>query len=204
MAIFSRIKNLLTGSLNDALDAVENPEVVVNQMIRDMEAGIGEARSNLTQNLVTLKLTTAKKGKMKAEIVQWEANANAAVSQNRDDLAKKALAKKMELQGLGKILSEEVETLTTLMEKAKVDLSQLEDRVQEARIKRDTLITKHRAAQQQKKAMDVSGKFGSRAEDIISGFSSFEEKIDRESAELEAAFEVHHQEGEEVSLETFS
>ena len=134
MAIFSRIKNLLTGTLNDALDAVENPEVVVNQMIRDMEAGIGEARSNLTQNLASLKLTTAKRGKMEAEIAQWDANANAAVSQNRDDLAKKALGKKLELQGLEKMLSDEVETLTTLMEKSKVDLSQLEDRVQEARI----------------------------------------------------------------------
>lgn len=46
MGVFKRIKDMTKASVNDMLDKVEDPIVMLNQYLRDMEAEIHEAGSN--------------------------------------------------------------------------------------------------------------------------------------------------------------
>lgn len=199
MAVFKRIKDIISASINDMLDGVEDPEKMVNQIIREMEKSIADMRKNTASAIASRKSLARKRERAEAEIASWQQNAELAIEENDDELAKKALLRKKEIERRKEELSTQLKDSEELAEKLRAELSMLEDKVQEARAKRETLLTKKRAAETRQKLADNSQKIRrhidrlSSAENIIRGFESFEkfeEQIERQVNEVEAGEEL--------------
>ena len=47
MGILDRISNLVRANVNDLLDRAEDPEKMLEQILRDMQQGIGTAKSQV-------------------------------------------------------------------------------------------------------------------------------------------------------------
>ncbi|MCM8534583.1 MAG: PspA/IM30 family protein [Lentisphaeraceae bacterium] len=197
MGIFKRLKDMITANLNDMLDKIEEPEHAIDQMIKEMEESILELRKQTASSIASSKINTKKLDETKLEVKKWQKNAELAIVDGQDELAKKALLKKNELEAV--VLQHETQLAEeeALIERMKSDLHKVEDKVQEARRKREVLLMKKRAADSKKKMLESSEKaqaaFDGSSSSIINGFDSFskyEEKIERELAELEAREEL--------------
>jgi phage shock protein A len=193
MGIFKRIKDIISANINDLLDKFEDPENMIDQMIKEMEESILELRKQTASSIAASKMTEKKLGETEKDLAKWMKNAELAVTEGQDDLARKALARKREiashLEGLKKQLADE----ESMIGQMKSDLHLVEEKVQEARRKRETLLMKKRAADTKKKMLEsresARSAFDGSASSIINGFDSFdkyESKIERELAEVEA------------------
>jgi phage shock protein A len=200
MAILKRIRDIVNANINDMLDKVEDPEKMVNQIIRDMDQAILDMRREAASSIATRKMLEKKLAKTKADHEQWEENAKSAIENGEDNLAMKALEKRNSLAEKVKSLEEQANEADELAATLKENVVEAEEKVQEFRRKRETLISKKRAAETRKKLMDSAERAGkglssldSSANAIINGFDSFErleEKIDRQTAEIEARKEL--------------
>ncbi|MCM8530988.1 MAG: PspA/IM30 family protein [Lentisphaeraceae bacterium] len=197
MGIFKRLKDMISANINDMLDKIEEPEHAIDQMIKEMEESILELRKQTASSIASSKISSKRLDEIKLEVIKWQKNAELAIVGGQDELAKKALLKKNELEAL--VLQHETQLAEeeSMIERMKSDLHQVEDKVQEARRKREVLLMKKRAADSKKKMLESSEKaqaaFDGSASSIINGFDSFskyEEKIERELAELEAREEL--------------
>ena len=199
MGILKRIKSIVTGSINEMIDKVEDPETIVNQMIRDMEQAMTEMKTNTASAIATVKITEKKLDKAYNDQSLWQENAETSVKSGDDELAKKAIIKRKNIDDAIDILRDQLNDAEVISRKMKTELELLEEKLGEAKIKRDNLLTKRRAAETQLKLNEtaeiVNSKMASlAASDSVlegfEGFTRFEEKIERQMAEVEAREEL--------------
>jgi phage shock protein A len=200
MKIMKRIKRLLSAKLNDLIDKAEDPEVMLNQAIREIDAGIMELRGETASAMAAQKLSEKHVSRTETEIKTWLENARTAVKKKDDGLAVRALERKQILTEKLELYKRQLTEEKQLAVNLKSQLLQLEDKAQEARGKRDLILTKKRAADSRQKlassveAFDLRARgVCSSADQIISGFDSFdrfEEQIERSHAEAEARLEL--------------
>ncbi len=207
MSIIKRIQSIISANINDLLDKVEDPEKTVRQIIRDMERGISEMRKNTASVIASKNMTERKLLRAGAEEKTCMENAKIAVVKNDDKLATRALEEKYAAAQRIEALRKQLEDEVSLVSKLKAELANLEDKIQEARTKRDTIIAKKRAAETKKRIMKSAEKYYSSAGNIINGFDAFEKfdrKIDEQASELEAADEMRDLMKKDDSEEMFS
>jgi phage shock protein A len=200
MAIFKRIRDIIAASVNDLLAKAEDPEAAAAQMIREMEESIVALRKEAASAIASHKMLERRLEKATGEVDSWRENAELAVRESKDDLARKALARKKDAEALAGQIESQLAESSRLVGRLKGELARVEDKVQEARAKRETLVTKKRLAECRRdlvrsvegaRRLPGTGGFG----DIIDGFDKLEEKIEREAAELEAARELDEELG---------
>ena len=197
MGIFKRLKDMVSANINDLLEKFEDPEHVIDQMIKEMEETIIDVRKQTASSIASSKITSRKLSATEKEVEKWQKNAELAIVEGQDELAKKALTRRREFEGQLDSLKKQFADEEEMIEKMKSDLHLVEEKVQEARRKRESLLMKKRAADSKKKMLESSEKaraaFDGSAGSIINGFDSFakyEEKIERELAEAEAREEL--------------
>jgi len=198
MGIFKRIKDIISANISELLEKFEDPENVIDEMIREMEESITDIRKQTASAIASSKMTAKKIGQTEKEESKWQNNAELAITEGQDELAKKALHRKREIVEHHSLLKKQLLDEETMITKMKSDLHLVEEKVQEARRKRETLLMKKRAADAKKKMLASTEKaratFDGSASSIINGFDSFakyEEKIEKELAEAEAREELN-------------
>ncbi len=198
MGIFKRIKDMISANINDLLDKFEDPEHVIDQMIKEMEETIIDVRKQTASSIASAKMTSKRISDFEQEVQKWQKNAELAIVEGNDELAKKALSKRREVESLLETHRNQLIDEEAMILKMKSDLHLVEEKVQEARRKRESLLMKKRAADAKKKMIESSEKaqaaFSGSASSIINGFDSFakyEENIDRQLAEAEAREELN-------------
>ncbi len=198
MNIFKRITNIVSSKIDDLIANYEDPEIALDSLIKDMEQGIGELRTNAASCISQQKLTQKKLDRAEADLAKWQNNAIAAVEKGNDELARKALEKKKEIQVDVEQLTLQAADELALVDKIKTQLHQVEDKIQEARTKRDTLLIKKRAADARMKMAETSQALDtgitSSTDSVLNGFKDFnkyEEQIERDVAMSEAMLELN-------------
>ena len=119
-----------------------------------------------------------------------------AVRAGRDDLAKEALVRKTEHDTLSLEFQKQWELQKSATDKLRHALRLLNNKIGEAKRKKDLLVARQRKAQaneQIRKAMDALADNGA-----FDTFARMEDKILREEAEAEAAAELAGIEGDEL------
>ena len=96
MKIFSRLADLLKANINDLIDRAEDPEKMVKQIIIDMEEQLQRAVQGLGTVMASERQMEKQLDKSKEESAMWEKRAKDALEAGDEELAKKALAKKLE------------------------------------------------------------------------------------------------------------
>ena len=111
--LISRVTRLISGSVNSVVDAVENsaPETVMKESIRELDAAIDDVRDELGKAVANKHHATKRLGETSAKYEDLNDKINLAVSENRDDLAKAAIAKQLDLEAQIPVLESAVKDI---------------------------------------------------------------------------------------------
>lgn len=87
MGLWARITRVFRASTGAALDKIENPELVLQQTIRDMRDRVPELNNSVAQVMATERLLAKNKENLERQVVELDSKIKAAVKMNRDDIA---------------------------------------------------------------------------------------------------------------------
>jgi phage shock protein A len=189
MGIWDRLSTLLRSNINDLISRAENPEKMLNQLIVDMRTQLAKAKQQVASAIADEKRLAAQAEQEKKLAEEWEKRAELAVRESRDDLAKQALLRYNEhVQGAVQLQETWVKHREET-EKLKTSLRQLNDKIEEAKRKKNILIARAKRAEAHKRIQETMSSMSDK-----SAFETFErmtEQIEHEERKLIAAAEVN-------------
>ncbi len=189
MSIFTKLSTVIKSNINDLISRSENPEKMLNQIILDMRDQLAKAKREVAAAIADERKLRASLDAEVKEVRQWEHRAVLAVKEGRDDMAKQALVRQQEHKERASTLDETWRTQAAEMEKLKGSLRQLNDKIEEAKRKRNLLVAKQRRAQAQRRIHETMSGLSN-----TSAFDAFErmaDKIDEQERESLAHQEVN-------------
>ena len=154
MAILDRISRLVRANANDLIDQAEDPEKMIDQILRDMQSNITTARAQVASMIAQEKELEADLNESKELVEEWGHKARRAVEASKDDLAREALRRKHDAQESLELYQEQHTTQQHTVEKLKSQLQKLESKYQATLSQRDSLIARQRRAEAQQKVAD--------------------------------------------------
>ena len=87
MGLWARITRIFRAGTGAAIDRMENPELVLQQTIRDMRDRVPELNNAVAQVMATERMLAKNKENLEKQIVELDSKIKAAVKMNRDDIA---------------------------------------------------------------------------------------------------------------------
>ncbi len=195
MSIFGRLGDIVKANINDLLDRAEDPEKMIKQMVIEMEEAVNKATLAVGQAIANEKSLERQFKRQKAQAEGWQEKAVQAVQAGRDDLAKQALQRKATLESNAGDLERMFLEAQTSTGSLRGQLDQLKGKLDEARLRQNTLIARSKAAKAKKQVAQTFAGVGS---DAFSKFDKLEEKVEKTEAEAEAFAQLA---GENTSLE---
>ena len=188
MGIFSRLGALIKSNLNDLISKAEDPEKMLNQVLLEMQQQLVDAKKAVAVAIADEKklqkqyVTEADKSK------EWERKAMVAVRAGDDALARQALVRKQEHENIAGQFQQQWMAQKAAVEKLKDALRLLNNKIEEAKRKKNLLIArKKRAEAQQQIANTMQGLGDTSAFDT---FDRMAERIQLMEAEAEAGAEL--------------
>lgn len=149
MGILDRISTILRANINDLLDRAEDPEKMLEQILRDMQSQIVEARGAVATMIAQEKELQADMQENERLTTEWTRKAELAVTRGQDDLAREALKRKNQYQSNAETYRTQWAAQVEMVAKLKDQLRQLESKHQYALSQKDVLIARRRRAQAQ-------------------------------------------------------
>jgi len=188
MGIFSRLGTLIKSNINDLITKAEDPEKMLTQVLLEMQQQLVEAKKAVAVAIADEKKLqkqyTAETDKSK----EWERKAMVAVRAGDDGLARQALARKQEHETIATQFQQQWIQQKQAVEKLKDALRLLNNKIEEAKRKKNILIArKKRAEAQQQIANTMQGLGDTSAFDT---FDRMAERIQLMEAEAEAGAEL--------------
>ena len=87
MGLWQRIKRVFFAGTGAALDKIENPELVLQQTIRDMRDRIPDLNNSVAQVMATERLLQKNHDNLQSQVVELDSKIKASVKMGRDDIA---------------------------------------------------------------------------------------------------------------------
>ncbi len=188
MGIFTKLSTLIKSNINDLISRAENPEKMLNQIIIDMRDQLAKAKREVAAAIADeRKLKSQLDGEVK-QARDWQHRAMLAVKEGRDDLAKQALIRQKEHTERAQVLQSTWESQAGETEKLKASLRQLNDKIEEAKRKRNLLIAKQKRAQAQRRIHETMS--GLSDTSAFEAFNRMADKIEDEERRSLAQVEV--------------
>ena len=188
MGIFSRLGTLIKSNINDLIAKAEDPEKMLNQVLLEMQQQLVEAKKQVAMAIADEKRIQKQFDSETEKSKDWERKAMLAVRAGDDVLAKEALVRKQEHDGIASQYQQQWMAQKAAVDKLKDALRLLNNKIEEAKRKKNLLIARKKRAEAQKTiAATMSG---------LSDQSSFEtfdrmaSKIEQLEAEAEAGAEI--------------
>ncbi len=188
MSIFQRIRLLVSSNINALISKAENPEKILEQLIIDMRKQFSEAKTMVAGAIADEKRLRAQFEAETQNAAEWEKKAMLAVRAGNEELAKEALMRKSEHDTLAAQFQEQWQGQKAAVDKLRTALYELNDKIEEARRKKNMLIARAKRAEAQKKIQGtMSGLSDTSAFDT---FDRMADKVSQKEAEAEAATEL--------------
>ena len=188
MGIFSKFSTLLKSNINDLIARAENPEKMLNQIILDMRDQLAKAKREVAAAIADERKLRAQLDDDIKQTRDWEHRAMLAVKEGRDDLAKQALIRQQEHAQRAATLEQNWTAQAQETEKLKGSLRQLNDKIEEAKRKRNLLIAKQKRAQAQRRIHETMS--GLSDTSAFEAFNRMAEKIEESERRSVAHAEV--------------
>ncbi len=188
--VFKRISDVLTANINDLIDRVEDPERMIKQIIREMEANISQAKERVVDAITSEKKLEREVGDHRNEADMWQEKAQQALENDNEELARAALVRKKEHDKILKTLEPAWGAAVDTSAALKAQLRALESKLEEAKRKKSTLIARQRAAEARQHMEHTKTTFEAGLQ-AHSDFTRMEERVAEIEARTEAMTEVN-------------
>ncbi|HSH45567.1 MAG TPA: PspA/IM30 family protein [Longimicrobiales bacterium] len=190
MGIFQKLSLLLRSNINDAIARAENPEKVLTQLIADMREQLSRAKQEVAVAIADEQKLRSQVEEEARQAADWEKRAMLAVREGRDDLAKQALVRQQEHADRAAALEQTWRRQAQETEKVKASLRDLNDKIEEAKRKKNLLVAKQKRAQAQRRIHQTMS--GMSDKSAFEAFERVAEKIEESERKALAAAEVTH------------
>jgi phage shock protein A len=215
-SILGRIGQLVRANINAILDDAEDPEQMLDQLVRDYTNNIAEAEEAVAQTVGNLRLVEDDAREARSASSEWGGKAaaasrradqlrtenNATEADRFDQLAKIALRRQISYEEQARTLESQASQQTELASKLKDGLNKLRDKREELVQKRDELVSRAKMAHAQQQVQHTMKSVS--IMDPTSEINRFEERVRRQEAQVRGMEEVAASSLEEQfeSLET--
>ena len=201
-SILGRVSQLVRANINAILDSAEDPEKMLDQLVRDFTDNIAEAEEAVAQTIGNLRLIEDDAREARSATAEWLDKARAASrradelraagstaeADRFDDLAKIALRRQVGYEDQAATLETQVAAQTELADKLKDGLNKMRVRREELVQKRDELVARAKMAQAQSQVQESLQSVS--VLDPTSEISRFEERVRRQEAQVRGREEV--------------
>ncbi len=190
MSILDRVSRLVRANVNDLIDQAEDPEKMIDQLLRDMQSNITTARAQVASMIAQEKELEADLSESRHLATQWNEKAARAVAAGKDDLAREALRRKRDNDENVRVYDQQYQAQNQTVEKLKQQLRLLESKYDTTLSQRDSLIARQRRAEATRR---VSQHVSSLSPlDVSAELDRMERKIRGSESEAEALSELEN------------
>jgi phage shock protein A len=144
MGLLERVSTLMRANLNDMIDRAEDPDKMIKQVILDMENQYLQVKTQVAVSIADQHMLEKKLKENEDTGNDWMRKAERAVDKGEDDLARAALDRYQTSLRLAQSYREQVDDQKSQVETLKGALQKLEQKLDEAKSKRDLLLARHR------------------------------------------------------------
>lgn len=192
--ILGRVTQLAKANINALLDQAEDPQKMLDQLIRDYTNNISEAEQAVATTIGNLRMLEADHKEDVEAASEWGGKALAASrkadelrasgatadADKFDNLAKVALGRQMQSEKEARTAEPTIAAQTDVVDKLKSGLDSMKNKLTELQAKRDELVSRAKTAQAQNTMLDAVKNID--VMDPTSDLNRFEEKVRREEA----------------------
>jgi phage shock protein A len=200
--ILGRIGQLVRANINAMLDSAEDPEKMLDQLVRDFTNNIAEAEEAVAQTVGNLRLLEDDYQEAQTAQADWGEKARAAARKADEsraagntaeadrftELAKIALRRQISFENQITTFQTQIEQQTQLTDQLKDGLNKLRIKREELVQKRDELVSRAKMAAAQRQVQEAVREVS--VMDPTSELNRFEESIRREEAMARGMSEV--------------
>ncbi len=184
MGIFSRFSDIVNSNINALLDKAEDPEKMVRLIIQEMEDTLVEVRSTSAKTIAEKKELQRVVAKLEAEVADWQAKAELALSKEREDLARAALIERQKAADQAAAVAADITHLDEHVSKLQDEVGQLQDKLADAKARQKAMLMRQKTVSSR---LDVKRTLDStRLNDAMYKFERYEQKIDSLEAQVES------------------
>ena len=195
-SILGRISTLVRANINALIDQAEDPQLMLDQLVRDYTNSIAEAESAVATTIGNLRLmeqdhdadlSAAQDWGLKAQAAsakadQLRAGGNAADADKFDNLAKVALSKQITSENEAKQAEPTIASQNAVVDQLKTGVQQMHDKLDQLISKRDELVARAKTADAQQQVHDAVKSIN--VLDPTSELGRFEDKVRRSEAQV--------------------
>lgn len=201
-SILGRIAQLTRANINALLDRAEDPEKMLDQLIRDYTASISEAEEAVAVTIGNLRLAERDHAEDVAEAADWGNKARAASAKaddlraagnttdadRFDKLARIAITKQIAAENEARAAEPMIAAQNEVVAKLKDGLTQMRSKLDDLRNKRDELVARAKTAEAQGKVQQAISSIN--VLDPTTEISRYEDQVRREEARVAGQAEI--------------
>ena len=188
MGLWARLKRSIRAMFGGVIEKTEDPELILQQTIRDMRDRVPELNNSVAQVMATERLLAKNKERLSEQVVDLDSKIKAAVKMGRDDVATAYIGQlqqaQLDLQRTGQQLEHATRASQQALKARDNYVIQMQRRSAEAM----QLINQSKQAKLQEQLAQTMASF--QLGDDASTFNEMRDKIDRRAAAAEAKMQL--------------
>ncbi|MGO0574842.1 PspA/IM30 family protein [Ornithinimicrobium panacihumi] len=167
--ILGRISQLTRANINALLDRAEDPEKMLDQLIRDYTNSIAEAEEAVAQTIANVRMAESDLQADRDAVAEWGRKAAAASKKAEemrgagdpdgafkfDDLARVALGRQIQHENDIKNAEPTIAQQNATVEQLKAGLTTMKTKLEDLKSRRGTLVARARSVEAQEKVQDA-------------------------------------------------
>lgn len=189
MSILDRFSDVVKANINALIDRAEDPEKMANQIILDLE----KIQKEVTEGVA---LSIAEEKRLKTLVEQnrdnaerWENRAVEALKKGEETMAREALQQKQKAEADYETYRLQHEKQVAAVSTLKDNLRQMNEKIEEARRRRDNLVARSTSTKAQSSAAKATSTASSL--DTMGKLDKMERKVEQQAAMAEAYSELN-------------
>lgn len=188
MSIFQRLFRIGKANVNAAIDKIEDPVKVIDQVLRELDEDIEKVTAAVTTQMAVEKRFARELQEAEDVVSRRDAQARQALQSGNEELAREALADKQRQVEKRDTLKQSHAKAAATSLKLRGQLDDMKAKVSDMKNQRSTLIAQAEAANAQKQINQTMAGVG--GSNLASTFNRMEEKIKQMHDEADAAHEL--------------
>src|ERR687891_20502 len=188
MGLWTRMKRSVRALFGGIIEKTEDPELILQQTIRDMRDRVPELNNSVAQVMATEKLLAKSKERLEGQVVELDSKIRASVKMNRDDIATAYIGQLQQAQMDLQKTSQQLEHATLASKQALKARDNYVLQMQRRTAEAMQLINQSKQAKLQEQLAQTMESF--ELGDDASTFNEMRDKIDRRAAAAEAKMQL--------------
>ena len=188
MGLWSRVKRSMRALFGGIVERTEDPELILQQTIRDMRDRVPELNNSVAQVMATEKLLARNKQRLEEQVVDLDSKIKASVKMGRDDIATAYIGQLQQAQVDLQKTSQQLEHANLASKQALKARDNYVLQMQKRTAEAMQLINQSKQAKLQEQLAQTMETFN--LGDDASTFGEMREKIDRRAAAAEAKMQL--------------